>query len=198
MRLFFVPNTCALIPHVTLRELGVPFALEKVGMPDKKLSNGDDYFKFNPKGQVPALQLDNGEVLTEAGLIAKYLSDSNGGKLFPTQGFDRVRAEEWLNFFATELHKGLSPLYAPTAGDEFKSWLFANRIAPRLDHLNAYLEGREWMLNGGFSILDIYALYSARGLKSRNIDLSKWSNITALHDRVAARQSFKDAVAAGA
>lgn len=197
MRLFFVPNTCALIPHVTLRELGVPFALEKVGMPDKKLANGDDYFKFNPKGQVPALQLDNGEILTEAGLIAKYLSDSNGGKLFPTQGFDRVRAEEWLNFFATELHKGLSPLYSPKATDEFKGWLNDNRIAPRWDYLNQRLEGREWVLDA-FSILDIYAFYSGRGYKSRGYDFAKWPNVQAHHERMAARQSVKDAIAAGA
>lgn len=197
MRLFFVPGTCALIPHVTLRELGVPFSLEKVGLPDKKLANGDDYFKVNPKGQVPALQLDNGEILTEAGVIAKYLSDSHGGKLFPTQGFERVRAEEWLSFFATELHKGLSPLYSPKAGDEFKAWVVENRIAPRFEHLNRHLEGREWMLND-FSVLDIYALYSARGFKGRGYELTKWPNVIALHDRVAARQSVKDALAAGA
>lgn len=197
MRLFFVPGTCAIIPHVTLRELGVPFTLEKVGMPDKKLANGDDYLKFNPKGQVPALQLDNGEILTEAGLIAKYLSDTTGGKLFPTEGFARVRAEEWLSFFATELHKGLSPLYSPKANDEFKQWLVDHRIAPRLDFLNRHLEGREWVLDT-FSILDIYALYSARGVKARGFDLARWPNVAALHDRVAARQSFKDAIAAGA
>ncbi|MCC6336434.1 MAG: glutathione S-transferase N-terminal domain-containing protein [Myxococcales bacterium] len=197
MRLFFVPGTCALIPHVTLRELAVPFTLEKVGMPDKKLANGDDYLKINPKGQVPALQLDDGEVLTEAGLIARYLSDTSGGKLFPTQGFARVRAEEWLSFFATELHKGLSPLYSPRATDDFKQWLFDQRIAPRFDFLDRHLAGRQWVLDD-FSILDIYALYSARGLKSRGYELTAWPNVVALQERVAARQSVKDALAAGA
>src|ERR1700704_5777531 len=106
MKLYYSPGACSLSPHIALHEAGLTHELVKVDVRAKKLENGDDYLKVNPKGQVPALQLDNGEILTEGPVIVQMIADKAPGKsLAPAVGSaERYRLQEWLNFITTELH----------------------------------------------------------------------------------------------
>src|SRR5258708_24585916 len=116
MKLFFSPGACSLSSHIALREAGVPFDLEQVDLAAKKTKSGADFKAINPKGYVPTLQLDDGEVLTEAAVIAQYVADrAPEAKLAPPVGtIERMRLQESLNFIATEVHNGFSPLWKPT------------------------------------------------------------------------------------
>ncbi len=117
MKLYFTPGACSLSPHIALREAGLPFDIDQVDLAKKQTNSGADYRQVNPKGYVPALQLDDGQVLTEAATIVQYIADKKPeAKLAPPAGTrERYRLEEWLNFIATEMHKGLIP--ALTDGD---------------------------------------------------------------------------------
>src|SRR5690606_28527792 len=112
MRLYFTPGACSLAPHIALREAGLDFELEQVDLQTKRTKSGADYTEVNPKGYVPALRLDDGQVLTEAATILQYVADQKPESgLAPAPGsIERYRLQEWLNFIATELHKGFSPL----------------------------------------------------------------------------------------
>src|SRR5204863_5476962 len=107
MKLYYSPGACSLSPHIALLEAGLPYDLVKVDLRAKKLENGDDYLKVNPKGQVPALGMDNGELLTEGPVIVQMIADKAAGKnLAPSRdSAERYKLQEWLNFITTELHK---------------------------------------------------------------------------------------------
>src|ERR1043165_6303859 len=113
MKLYFSPGACSLSPHIVAQEVGIPLQLVKVDTQSKKLADGGDYWAVNPKGYVPALQLDNGELLTEGPAIVQYLADQKpDAKLAPANGsIERYRLQQWLNFISTELHKGLGALF---------------------------------------------------------------------------------------
>jgi glutathione S-transferase len=123
MKLYYSPGACSLSPHIALLESGLPHDLVKVDIRAKKLENGDDYLKVNPKGQVPALGLDNGEVMTEGPVIVQMIADQAASKhLAPARdSAERYRLQEWLNFVTTELHKNFSPLFNPAIPDEVKT-----------------------------------------------------------------------------
>src|SRR5579859_7083167 len=116
MKLYYSPGACSLSPHIALLEAGLPYDLVKVDLRAKKLENGDDYLKVNPKGQVPALALDNGELITEGPVIVQMIADkAPDKKLAPASGTnERYRLQEWLNFVSAEVHKSFSPLFNPT------------------------------------------------------------------------------------
>jgi glutathione S-transferase len=186
-----------------LRETGLPFKLDRIDLAaGKKTQSGESYVAMNAKGYIPALQLDDGEVLTEAAVIVQYVADLRPeAKLLPPAGsFARVRAQEWLNFLATELHKGLSPLYQARAGDDFKTWWRENKVEPRFNVLDKHLEGREFIAGDRFSVVDAYAFYVCRAWTGKAIkgDLSKWKNLAAHFARMSERPSVKAAVEAEA
>src|ERR671910_2997208 len=121
MKLFYMPGACSLAPHIALREAGLPFDLELVDR-SKKTGSGADYWTINPKGAVPAVKLDDGQVLTEAGGIQQYNADKGPPKkLAPAAGTpERYRLQEWLNYIASELHKGIGQLFNPAMPDDYK------------------------------------------------------------------------------
>src|ERR1700723_1671286 len=129
MKLYYAPGACSLSPHIALLEAGLPYDLVKVDLRAKKLENGDDYLKINPKGQVPALGLDSGEVVTEGPVIVQMIADKVADKhLAPARdSAERYKLLEWLNFITTELHKNFSPLFNPAIPDEVKAF-FKDRI----------------------------------------------------------------------
>ncbi|MBS0529899.1 MAG: glutathione S-transferase N-terminal domain-containing protein, partial [Proteobacteria bacterium] len=129
MKLYYSPGACSLSPHIALLEAGLPYDLVRVDLKAKKLENGDDYLKINPKGQVPAPGLDNGELLTECPVIVQMIADKASGKnLAPANGSaERYHLQEWLNFITTELHKNFSPLFQPALNDETKGF-FKDRL----------------------------------------------------------------------
>src|SRR5262249_11511072 len=130
MKLYYSPGACSLSPHIALQEAGLPHELVKVDLKAKKLANGEDFATVSLKGQVPALELDNGELITEGVVIVQVIADHAADKkLAPANGtLERYRLQEWLNFISTELHKAFSPLFNPSIPDEAKK-VFRDRIS---------------------------------------------------------------------
>src|SRR5271165_2315119 len=132
MKLYYAPGACSLSPHIALLEAGLPYELVKVDLRAKKLENGDDFLSVNPKGQVPALALDSGELVTEGPVIVQMIADHASAKgLAPARdSAERYKLLEWLNFTTTELHKNFSPLFQPAIPDDVKTF-FRDRLTSK-------------------------------------------------------------------
>jgi glutathione S-transferase len=190
--LYYAPGACSISPQIALREAGLPFKLERVDLRAKKLSDGGDWLAINPKGYVPALKAPNGEVLTEGAIMVQYIADQVPDKaLAPKFGsIERVRMAEWLHFIATELHKGMSPLYNPIAGDDYKKQLKTERLASRWGILANHLRDKEFIMGDRFTVADGYAFYVLRAWQhSAKEDLAKWPELQAYYTRLASRPS---------
>ena len=196
MKLYYMPGACSLAPHIAFREAGVPFDLEQVGR-DKKTKSGDDYLSINPKGAVPAIKLDDGQVLTEAAVIQQYIADkAPEKKLAPAAGTpERYRLQEILNYIASELHKGIGQLFNPAMPDEYKEAVKKGLAAKQFPFIEKTLAGRDYLL-GGFTVADGYAFTVLNWTRLHNIDLSAFPNISAFMKRVAARPAVQEAMKA--
>jgi glutathione S-transferase len=199
LKLYYAPGACSLSPHIALREAGLAFDLEKVDLRAKKTASGADYYTINPKGYVPTLALDDGEVVTEGVAIIQYVADLVPDRhLAPPCGtFERVRFWEWLNFVATELHKGVSPLYRPQATDDLKQFL-RDRVTQRLEVMGKHLEKRAFLMGDRFTVADGYAFYTLRtwtGLLKGSLPNP---SLEAYFARIADRPAVKAALAAEA
>lgn len=197
MKLYYKAGACSLSPHIVLREAGLPFELESVDLATKKTGSGGDYLGFNPKGYVPALLLDDGQLLTEGPVIVQYIADRVPEKnLAPPAGsMERYRLMEALNFIGTELHKGFSPLFNPKATEEWKSFARA-LLAKRIGLVAQQLEGRDYLLGANFSVADAY-LFTVLGWAGYvKLDLSAWPVLKSYLARVAARPAVQAAMAA--
>src|SRR6478752_8617423 len=177
MKLYYMPAACSLAPHIALREAALPFELERVGR-DKKTESGADYLTVNPKGAVPALKLDDGDVLTEAGVIQQYIADKAPAKnLAPEAGTpERYRLQEWLNYIASEVHKGIGQLFNPAMPEDFKEAVKKGLAAKQFAHLEKALAGRNYLL-GEFSVADGYLFTVLNWTGMHKIDLSAFPNI---------------------
>lgn len=197
MKLYFTPGACSLAPHIALREAGLPFETEEVDLGSKKIKNGADYRAVNPKGSVPALQLDNGQVLTEAAIILQYIADKKpNAKLAPPPGtLERYRLQEWLNYIATEVHKGFSPLFNSKIPEAWKQ-VVMDALATRFDFLTKSLERKPYLTGDTFTIADGYLFTILGWTTYMNIDLGKWPTLKAYVDRVAARPAVRAALKA--
>jgi glutathione S-transferase len=196
MKLFYMPGACSLAPHIALREAGLPFDLELVDR-SKKTGSGADYWTINPKGAVPAVKLDDGQVLTEAGVIQQYIADKvPAKKLAPAAGTpERYRLQEWLNYIASELHKGIGQLFNPAMPDDYKEAVKKGLAARQFAYLEKALAGRDYLL-GDFTIADGYAFTVLNWTKLHKIDLSAFPNVVAYMQRVAARPAVQAAMSA--
>ena len=197
MKLYYAPGACSLSPHVVLRETGMTFDLDKVDLGEKKTSDGSDFTKISPLGYVPALQLDDGNVLTEGAAIVQYLADqAPAAKLLPEAGTtDRYKAQEWLIFISSELHKGFSPLFNPALSDEMKSSVIS-RLESRFDYVEKQLAGKQYLMGDTFSVVDAYGFTILNWSNVKDIDLSPWPNISAYMTRVAGRPKVHEALKA--
>ena len=195
MKLYFSPGSCSLSPHIVLREAGLKFDLEQVNNQEKKTKSGVDYWSVNGKGQVPVLELDNGERLTEGAVIVQYLADQKpDAKLLPAAGsMERLRVQEWLNFTASELHKVYAPIFRPTTPDAFKV-LSKETLAKRLEWVNKQLAGKQYLMGDKFTVADAYLFTVLRWSQRIQLDLTPWPNVTAFMDRVAARPKVQEAM----
>ena len=195
MKLYYSPGACSLSPHIALLEAGLPYDLVKVDVRAKKLDNGDDYFKINPKGQVPALGLDNGEIMTEGPVIVQMIADQAAGKnLAPANGSpERYRLQEWLNFVTTELHKNFSPLFNPAIPDEVKAF-FKDRIMGKFKYADQKLAGQDYLMGSQFTVADGYLYTMLRWAEGNKMDLSGLNNLLAYKDRVGARPKVQEAL----
>jgi len=197
MKLYYSPGACSLAPHIALREAGCAFGLERVDIPNKKTETGADFWAINPKGYVPALQLDNGEVLTEVAVILQYIADQNpDAGLAPKSGtMARYHMMEAINFVATEVHKQLGALFNPKLTPEMKE-VQQGVIERRFNALEKMLAGKTWISGDAFSIADAYFFNVFNWTKIHKIDTAKWPNIEALVGRVGARSKVQEAMKA--
>jgi len=198
MKLYYSPGACSLASHITLREAGAAFDLEKVDVSQKKTEHDADFWAINPKGYVPALALDSGEVLTEGAAILQYIADQHpAAGLAPAAGtLARARLQEHLNFVATELHKAFTPLFNPATSDAEKA-AGKQRVEQRLSLIEKQLaDGRSFLLGESFSVADAYLFVVAGWTKHFGIDLAVWPQVAALCQRVAARKSVQAALQA--
>ncbi len=197
MKLFYKPGACSLAPHIILRETGKAFTLEAVDLMTKRLGDGSDYLAINPKGQVPALQLDDGTLITEAVVIMQYLADSVPQKnLLAASGeMSRYKTLEWLNYIATELHKGFTPLFRPDTPDEYKPTV-RGLLEKKLSFVNGELASREFIAGDHFTIADAYLYNVLRWARAIKLEMGSLSNIDAFMARVAARESVIATLAA--
>jgi glutathione S-transferase len=199
MKLYFNPSVCSLAPHIALREAGIKFELVKVDIRAHTVADGSDYYKINPKGYVPVLQLDNGEYLTEGSVISEYIADLNpAANLVPPVGtMARVRLREWMAFISTEIHKGFGPLFNPKMTDELKDMTRA-KLASRLDWTVEQLGEKTYLMGETFTIADAY-LFTVLGWgKWTGVDISKWPSLVSYCERIAQRPHVAGAMAAEA
>jgi len=199
MKLYYGPGLCSLSPHIVLRETGTKFDLVKVSLADHKTETGEDYYAINPKGAVPALQLDNGEVLTEGAVIVQYVGDHAKDKdvsVMPKAGtMERYREIEWLNWIASELHKSYSPLFNKAFAEKAGDIQRAN-IEKKVAHLDKHFAGNEYLLGKTFTAADAYAFTVLGWSPHVGIDLSKHKNVTAFQARIGARPAVQAALKA--
>lgn len=198
MKLYYSPGACSLSPYISLREAGVSFDLERVDLASRTTAGGEDFAKVNPKGYVPALRLDDGEVLTEGAAMVQFIADRHPkAGLAPANGtLERARLQEHLNFIASELHKAFSPLFGSSVSEEAKQAAAAN-VARRLDHFERLLaDGRPYLLGERFSVADAYLFTVASWTGPTGIGLDRWPNMAAFVARVAARPSVQAAMRA--
>jgi glutathione S-transferase len=196
MKLYYAPGACSLSPHIALLEAGLPYDLVKVDLRAKTLENGDDFLQVNPKGQVPALALDSGELVTEGPVIIQMIADRARDKnLAPARdSAERYKLLEWLNFITTELHKNFSPLFQPVIPDEVKNF-FKDRLTAKFKYIDGQLAGRDYLLGKHFSVADGYLFVMLAWAERMKLDLSGMSNLTAYRARVAARPMVQEALA---
>jgi len=157
MKLYYLTGACSLASAVSLFEAGLKFELVKVDRQTRKTADGLDFNEVNPKGYVPALKLDNGEVLTENVAVLQYIADRNpAAKLAPPAGtLERYHLVEWLAFINSEVHKSFSPLFRKDASEDIKQYTRKN-LAVRLDYLSRVLAGRPFLMGEQFTVADPY------------------------------------------
>ncbi|AMW82019.1 glutathione transferase GstA [Pseudomonas yamanorum] len=197
MKLYFSPNACSLASHIVLRELALPFELIRVDNQKKLTADGDDFLQINPKGYVAALQLDNGEVLTEGAAILQYLADRvPAARLAPANGsWERVRLQEWLNFVSSEIHGGLGVLFKDAIPDEVKA-LFKATLFKRFAILVQTLERQDYLLGAQYSVADAYLFVVLRWAGLFDIDLQQWPALAKFQQRISERPAVIAALAA--
>ena len=197
MKLYFSPGACSLSPHIVLREAGLAFDIERVDLKTKTTAGGTDFRGINPKGYVPALQLDDGSVLTEGPAIVQYVADqAPQAQLAPPLGsLARYHLMETLNFISTELHKGFSPLFDPTAPDALKA-AARSRLATRIAMVEQMLGESDYLSGAQFTVADAYAFVVLGWSRHVNVDLSAYPRVQAFLARIAQRPAVHEAMLA--
>ena len=192
LKLYYSPGACSQAVHIVLHETGFSHDSIRVDLKAKTVEDGSDYLRINPKGAVPALDLGNGEVLTENAVILQYLGDRAGSSdLLPPLGdFRRYRVLEWLNFVATELHKGFGPLFNPAASEDSKQ-LARDLLARKFDYVERQLGDGPYLMGERFTLADAYLFVMLGWTRMNRIDLSGSPNLTAFRERMKQRPSVR-------
>lgn len=188
MKVYYSPGACSQAVHILLHEAGLEHTSERVDLAAKRTETGADYWAINPKGAVPALDLGNGEILTENAAILQFLGDLSGNEqlLPPVNQLSRYRVLEWLNFIATELHKGFGPLWNPNASVDSKQ-AARDLLAKRFDHAEQKLGAGPFLLGEQFTIADPYLFVIANWTGLHGIDLGRWPGLVAFTRRLRER-----------
>lgn len=197
MKLYYSPGACSLSPHIVLLEAGLPFTMEKTNLKSKKTEKGADYLAVNPKGSVPALQLDDGQILTEGPAIVQYLADQKPESgLAPSAGsLERYRLMEMLNYISSELHKNFSPLFNPGASADWKK-AAADNLRHRFDWLSGRIDGKTYLMGDRFTVADAYLFTVLSWCGHAGIELGQWPVLAAYEARVGHRPKVQEALKA--
>jgi glutathione S-transferase len=195
MKLYYSAGACSLSPHIVLLEAGLPYTLVKTDLKTKKTDGGADYLTINSKGAVPALELDDGRVLTEGPAIVQYLADQRPESgLAPRAGtFERYQLMEILNYITSEVHKGFSPLFNPESSAEMKQ-ASVSALSKKFDWLTGFLGGKNFLLGNTFTVADAYLFTVLNWARIVKIDLSKWPVLAAYQARIAQRPKVQAAL----
>ena len=197
MKLFFKPGACSLSPHIVMLETGLDFTLVKVDTAAGVTEQHEDYRRINPKGKVPALQLDDGTVLTEGVAIVQYLADLKPDRqlLAPAGSLARYQTLEWLSFISSELHKSFSPLFSDTAPEAYKT-VVRQQLEEKLAWTDGELKDKQWLLGAHFTAADAYLFTVMRWAKRLELNTASLTTLQAWFERVAARPHVAEALAA--
>lgn len=196
MELYFAPLSCSMASRIALYEAGLDAKFFQVTLSTKTLSDGRDYLQINPKGQVPALKLDDGDILTEGPAVLQYIADQvPAGKLAPAHGTRaRYKLQQWLNYISTEVHKALFyTMFNPASPPEAKAFARDVLLPARYDHLSRHLKDREFLLDT-FTVADAYLVTTLNWAKPAGVDLAKWPVLAAYAQRIAARPAVAKAI----
>ncbi len=197
MKLYYSPGACSLSPHIVLREAALPFTLEKVDLKTKKTAGGADYYSINSKGTVPALQLDDGRVLTEGPAVVQYIADQKPESgLAPRFGtFERYQLMEMLNYITSELHKSFSPLFHADAPADAKA-AAVESLGKQFDWLAPRIASGKYVMGDAFSVADAYLYTVLRWTGLVKIDLARWPTLSAYLALVGRRPKVQEAIKA--
>jgi glutathione S-transferase len=192
MKLYFTPGACSMAPHIVLGELGLAVDVEQVDLRAKRTQGGDDYTQVNPKGYVPALRLDNGDLLTEVAVILQYLADQKpeAGLIPKTGTLERYHVLEWLNFISSEIHKQFGPFFNPKITAEWRDNQ-VSLLGRRFDYVSAQLNGKSYLMGDKFTVADAYLFTILGWHQLAGLDLGKWPALKDYHARIAARPAVQ-------
>jgi glutathione S-transferase len=197
MKLFYSPGACSLSPNIVAHEAGIELRLQKVDTKTKTVAAPGDYWAINPKGYVPALELDSGEILTEGPTIVQYLADLEpAAGLAPATGtVERYRLQEMLGYLNSEIHKTYSMLFKPNLPAEVRAER-EEYLLKRYALIDQRLEGRQYLFGDNFTVADAYLFTLTNWAKTVKVDLSKLVQLQKFQERVAARPAVKAAMKA--
>lgn len=194
MKLYFSPGACSLAPHIALLVTGLPFVAERVSMRTKLTASGEDFRALNPKGYVPALELDDGRLLTENQVILQYVADqAPASGLAPAFGsFERYQLMEWLAWLSAELHKRFTPLFTPGTSEEGRQAAWAALAAP-LTYVASRIDGDAYLSGPQFTVADAYLYTVLNWVGFAKYSLDPWPALQAYQARVASLPAVREA-----
>ena len=197
MKLYYTPGACSLAPHILLREAGLDFELERVDLASKKTASGADFLAINPKGYLPALQLDSGELLTEIPALMFWIGDHATGTALvpPAKSPVWYQMVSWLGFIGTELHKGFAPLFRPNISDEARAGV-VQQLSGRLKLADAALAGKSYLFGDRFCAADVYLFVVSGWSSYAKLDLSPYPSLQAFRARMMERPAVREAMKA--
>ena len=197
MKLYYAPGACSLAPHIVAREAGLSPDLEKVDLANRTTASGGSFLEVNPKGYVPALQVQDGTVMTEVSALIQYLADqAPQAGLIPAVGTpERYKVLEWIGFVSTEIHKGFGPLWNPTTPDAVKQ-ATKEKLFQRFAYLDQQLDGRSYLTGERFTVADAYLFVVVNWTNFHGLSLGDYPNLAAFMERVAARPKVQEALQA--
>lgn len=197
MKLYFTPGACSLVIRIILNEIGCDVQYESVDLRAKKTESGNDFLSINPKGSVPALTLNDGQILTENAVILQYLADTYpAAQLLPSVGnLQRYRVLEWLNFITTELHKGIGILFNPAITPNLRSDIFEPLILRKLTYIDQALSASTYVSGDSFTLPDAYLFVMLRWIDYFQIDRSVYKHLTRYQVNLQQRPAIQKALA---
>lgn len=191
MKLYYYKAACSLVVRIIMNEMGIDFQDEEVDLRAKKTAGGENYLTINPKGAVPALGLDNGDVLTENQVILQYLADTTPDQklLAPVGDLKRYHTLEWLNFISTELHKSVGLFFVPTVTEEFKTKVLTPMIMMKFGHIDKRLAKGPYLMGDHFTLPDAYLFVIVMWTHHFKLDLSAYTHLGKFMDNLQSRPS---------